>query len=271
MAVTGINNMAVLFGLSKNAIRRRFPRLAYQPSPDHSKAMIFPLNLMSSPLVAQALVSSHKLREQAVVAEDPTQREYPRVAPHRHAPLIRRVQSHPAMKQLMKVDACKGDGIDVFEWRPAPGQETRRLRADERADIKALVSYITTRLNLPMAESMSKFWIAESTSGVIDQLATRSATLVQPTTRTRIRQALLGLLRYRELGLRFGWRPNDETFTPNRWAFLTELVTIFLGLPKGECRGWEASAIMFSRPTHSRFRWEVPDAKPTRKRKRKDR
>jgi hypothetical protein len=270
MAFTGINDMIVLFGLSKNAIRRRFPRLAYQPSPNNSKAMLFPLDLMSSPLVAQALVSSRKLREQAVVADDPARREYLRVVPHCHAALIRRVQSHPVMDQLIQVNVSKGDGIDVFEWQPGPGKETRRLRADERADIKRLVSYITTRLNLPMAESMSKFWLAETTSSVMDQLETRSPPLVQLTTRTRIRQALLGLLRYRELGIRFRWRQTDETFTPNRWAFLTELLTIFLGLPKGGCRGWEARAIMFHSPTRSRFRWVVPDAKPTRKRKRKD-
>jgi hypothetical protein len=173
MAVTGIKNMVVLFGLSKNAIRRRFPRLGYQPSPGHSKAMIFPLNLMSSPLVAHALVSSHKLREQAVVADDPTRREYPRVVPHRHAALIRRVQSHPAMNQLVKVDASKGDGIDVFEWQPAPGQETRSLRRNERAEIKDFLNYVVTRINSHLVETTAEYWrrLKDTTSGVVDRLA----------------------------------------------------------------------------------------------------
>jgi hypothetical protein len=271
MSVTGIKNMVALFGLSKNAVRRRFPRLA-----GHSTGMIFPLDLITSGLVAQALGSSRTLRKQAV-AGGSRQREYPRVLPHGvHAARIRRLRSHPVTGPLIRVDAKKGDGIDTLEFNPsAPGQATRSLQPDQRAEIKDLLSYVTARLNLPLDEtlgdlSIHAIWLADTTITVEDRLTAWSPSLVQPTTQSRLRQTLLKLLRYRELGFRLVWRHGIQRLAPNRWALLTELLAIFLGLPKGGCSGTDATVVLFARPTRSRFRWVVPSTKVTRKRKRKD-
>jgi hypothetical protein len=270
VSVTGIKNMVALFGLSKNAVRRRFPRLA-----GHSTGMIFPLDLITSGLVAQALGSSRTLRKQAV-AGGSTQREYPRVLPHGvHAARIRRIQGHPVTGPLIRVDAKKGDGIDTLEWRPAPGQATRSLQPDQRTEIKDLLSYVTARLNLPLDEtlgdrSINALWLADTTIAVEDRLTARSPSLVQSTTQSRLRQTLLKLLRYRELGFRLVWRQGVQRLAPNRWALLTELFAIFLGFPEGGCSVSEAAVILYARPTRSRFRWVVPDTKVTRKRKRED-
>ena len=139
--------------------------------------------------------------------------------------------------------------------------------------IKDFLNYVVDRINSHLVESTTEYWqrLKDTTSGVVDRLATRSPSLVQPETRTRIRQTLLLMLNYLDLGLLFSLRPGVQRLAPHRWALLTELLAIFLGLPKGGCRGMELTTILYQSPTHSRFRWVVPDAKPTRKRKRKDR
>ena len=127
--------------------------------------------------------------------------------------------------------------------------------------------YVTDRLNLTQDEIRSQSWLEETVSAVMDRLAARSPNVVLGGSRVRVRQALIGLLEYRRLGFRYDWQHFDSSPTraPNRWAYLNELIAVFLRLPPGGFCVWP---ILYHAPTHTRFRWVVQNTSPTRKRKR---
>jgi hypothetical protein len=269
LTLSGTHALVTLLGLSQNSIRRRFPRIAYQPTLGRSKAMIYPLDLITADMVGQALGSSRTLRKLAVPG-GPNQLEYPRTVHHNTADQIRRLQRHPTIGPLMQVDASKGDGLDLLELRLGPNQEeTRSLRASERADLEQMQTYVTARLNLPLDTVNSETWMTATIDALLDRLEARSPALVQDDSRARIRAALYGLLQFKLLGFRFAWHSSDCVFLPNRWGYITQLLCIFLGLPQGGCSGHQAAAIMYGAPNKSQFRWVVPASKATRKRKRK--